>query len=150
MRTTATLIEDTKPFPDSVIKSLPPRGDSYVAWNQYTQRILLQHGAHRYEVTNVTAFPVATKQFQAVDSDDVPEVDTAGTPLLITRTQYIYAVSVRLFIDNDEWYDAVGEDDSPAAAESNAYKRACAHAGIGLHLYGDFWLHGRLQRTDDA
>lgn len=149
MRTHEQLIEDTTPFPANVIESLPPRGDSYVAWYQYAQRLLLQHGGHRYEVTNVTATPVATKQFQSLDDNDLPEVDSQGTPLLITRTQYVYAVSVRLFIDTDEWYDAVGEADSPTSAESNAYKRACAHAGIGLHLYDDnFWLNGRLQRDE--
>ena len=124
MRTTEQLIEDTAPFPDSVISQLPGRGGGpeldYVAWNQYAQRLLLQHGAHRYSVTNIVVS------------------DKGGI-----------AVSVRVQFSDDEWYDAVGEGDTPTSAESNAYKRACAHAGIGLHLYGDFWLHGRLQRSDD-
>ena len=46
----------------------------------------------------------------------------------------------------DETYGAVGEDDAPAAAESNAFKRACAKAGIGLHLYEHYWLHGQLTK----
>ena len=78
----------------------------------------------------------------------MPELDASGTPLLVTRTQYVWAVSVRIWFGNDEWYDGVGEDDSPTSAESNAYKRACAHAGIGLHLYDDFWLHERLKKED--
>ena len=140
MRDREQLIEDTTPFPESVIKSLPPRGDSYVAWNQYTQRLLLQHGGHRYEVTNVTHAVTATKTYTGLDDE--------GVEATYTKHLTTWAVSVRLFIDTDEWYDAVGEDDTPAAAESNAYKRACAHAGIGLHLYGDYWLHGRLGRDE--
>ena len=123
MRTREQIINDTEPFPDSTISQLPGRGGGppldYVAWTHYNQRILLLHGAHRYEVTNM--------------------VFGDGT----------WAVAVRIFLDSDEWYDGVGEDSNPNAAESNAYKRACAHAGIGLHLYGDFWLHGRLQRDDN-
>jgi len=149
MRTLGQIVEDTAPFPNNIIEQLPPRGDDYVKWTHYTQRVLLQHGAHRYEVTNVTAVPSSTKQFQSLDGDNRPELDASGAPLLVTRTRHVWAVSVRLFLSDDEWYDAVGEDDTPTAAESNAYKRACAHAGIGLHLYGSFWLHDRLQRTDD-
>ena len=157
MRTTEELLLDATPFADEVIKKLPPRDDAYVTWNQYNQRMLWAHGAHRYEVTNTVAYPVATKQFQSLDDDDLPELADDGKPLLVTRTQYVWAVSVRLYISDDEWYDAVGEDSDPASAESNAYKRACAHAGIGLHLYCDdrpenrYWLPGVLNmQINDA
>jgi hypothetical protein len=48
----------------------------------------------------------------------------------------------------DEVYGAVGEDKTPTAAESNAFKRACAKAGIGLHLYDHYWLHRELERQN--
>jgi len=121
MRTPEQLIADATPFADGVIKQLPPRGDNYVTWNQYAQRLLLTHGPHRYSVTNLVMSP------------------KGGV-----------AVSVRVQFSDDEWYDAVGEGDTPTSAESNAYKRACAHAGIGLHLYCDdkpenrYWLIGVL------
>jgi len=54
-----------------------------------------------------------------------------------------WTVAVELDLGG-EVYGAVGTDQSADAAESQAYKRACAHAGIGLHLYDDYWLHGRL------
>ena len=129
MRTTDELRRDATPFADSVIDTLPPRGDRFVTWNQYAQRVLLDHGGHRYSVTNMVMSP------------------KGGV-----------AVSVRLQFADDEWYDAVGEGDTPTAAESNAYKRACAHAGIGLHLYCDdedeknqYWLIGTMmaQIKDD-
>jgi hypothetical protein len=60
-------------------------------------------------------------------------------------------VSVRLWFGEDEWYDGVGFDDDADHAESQAYKRAAAHAGIGLHLYDSgFWLHGRLSKDLEA
>ncbi len=158
MRTTEELLLDATPFADEVIKKLPPRDDAYVTWNQYNQRMLWAHGAHSYSVTNTVAYPVATKMFQSLDDNDMPEFDGNEKALLVQRTQYVWAVSVRLHISADEWYDAVGEDSDPASAESNAYKRACAHAGIGLHLYTDdreenrYWLTGVLNKqiNDEA
>ena len=129
MRTREQLIEDTEPFPDGLIEQLPAGGSrpplDYVSWHQYAQRLLVQHGGHRYSVTNIAMSP------------------KGGV-----------AVSVRIQFSDDEWYDGVGEGDTPTSAESNAYKRACAHAGIGLHLYesddSPFWLHGKLQRDNDV
>ena len=130
MRTREELLRDAAPFADTVIKQLPGRGGGpaldYVAWNQYAQRLLLDHGGHRYSVTNIVVSP------------------NGGI-----------AVSVRVQFSDDEWYDAVGEGDTPTSAESNAYKRACAHAGIGLHLYCDdqpdnrYWLVGVLSKDND-
>ena len=115
MRSREELTRDTAPFPDSVIKQLPPRGDNYVPWTHYAQRLLLHHGGYSW-----------------------------------TARQATYADNTWVVVGNltigDETYGAVGEDDAPAAAESNAFKRACAKAGIGLHLYEDFWLHERLQK----
>ena len=116
MRTPAELLRDAEPFPSGVIKQLPPRNEDYVPWYQYAQRILLHHGPHTYSVT------------QVVFGDGK------------------WTVAVRVGFGSDEWYDGVGTDASADAAESQAYKRACAHAGIGLHLYGDYWLYGRLKQ----
>ena len=114
MRTADELIRDTAPFPTSIIEQLPPRGDDYVPWYQYAQRLLLHHGGYSWE---------------------------PGDPIYAND---LWTVSGVLTI-GDEKYGAVGEDTTPTAAESNAYKRACAHAGIGLHLYGGYWLHERLK-----
>lgn len=114
MRSLPDLIRDTEPFPPAVIKSLPPRGDSYVPWYQYAQRLLLHHGGYSWRVTSM------------LNVGDV------------------WAVAGELTL-GDEVYGSVGEDNTPTSAESNAFKRACAHAGVGLHLYDEgFWLHGRL------
>ena len=118
MRTPEKLIADTKPFADSVIEQLPPRGDNYVSWTHYAQRLLYAHGGYEW------------------------------TPTGVTHADGLWVVTGLLRL-GDETYGAVGEDDAPAAAESNAFKRACAKAGIGLHLYEHYWLHGLLEKGDD-
>lgn len=116
MRTRDELIRDTEPFPAGVIKTLPPRGDRYVPWYQYAQRLLAHHGGYSWRITDTTF------------------------------ADGVWAVTGELLL-GAEIYGSVGEDNTPTSAESNAFKRACAHAGIGLHLYDDaYWLHGKLQR----
>ena len=110
MRTLEQIGADAVPFPKDLIKHLPPRNEAYVSWTHYTQRILKVHGAHRYQVTSV------------VYGDGQ------------------WAVAVRIQFADTEYYDGVGFDKDATHAESQAYKRACAHAGIGLHLYGEYWL----------
>ena len=119
MRSREQLIQDTEPFPDNLIESLPPRGDSYVRWSHYAQRLLLHHPGHSWRVSSV--------------------MESNG----------VWVVAGELDLGDGNVYAGVGEDDAPASAESNAYKRACAHAGIGLHLYGDYWLHGRLEQDNE-
>ena len=131
MRSLEDLIRDTEPFPDKIIQKLPPRGDDYVPWYQYAQRLLLHHGDYSWTVASVT-----TTHQTNIDKEGKP-VDR-GT---------IWAVVGTLHLDS-ETYGAVGEASTPTSAESNAFKRACAHAGIGLHLYGDYWLHERLKKED--
>ena len=134
MRSLEQLIQDAEPFPDKLVQKLPPRGDSYVPWYQYAQRLLLQHPGHSWRVTSVME---SLGVWVVVGELDLtgPERVEVGTTAMEYRNVYA----------------AVGEDDSPASAESNAYKRACAKAGIGLHLYDEagYWLHGRLQKDGD-
>lgn len=122
MRTIDELITDAAPFPDGMIKQTPAGAKrpalDYVAWTDYAQRLLATHGGHRYEIT------------QMVYGGDQ------------------WSVAVRVYLDMDEWYDGAGTDVSADKAESQAYKRACAHAGIGLHLWhkGTFWLPTSLEK----
>ena len=110
MRTPEEVAADAVPFPAELIKKVPPRGEAYVSWTHYTQRLLKVHGAHQYHVTSVTYG----------DGN--------------------WCVAVQVEIHNGESYGGVGFDKDATHAESQAYKRACAHAGIGLHLYGEYWL----------
>ena len=122
MRSRDQLIQDTEPFPDSVIAQLPKTDKrpalDYVSWSHYTQRLLLHHPDHGWRITSLVA-------------------GSGG-----------WAVAGELVIDGVP-YAGIGVDASADNAESQAYKRAAAHAGIGLHLYGGYWLHGRLQKDAD-
>ncbi len=119
MRSSDELICDTAPFPASVIKQLP-KSDNRPALDYVPwyqyAQRLLLHHGGYLWVP--------------------------GDPI---HADNLWAVSGVLTI-GDEQYGGVGEDTTPTAAESNAYKRACAHAGIGLHLYGGYWLHERLNK----
>ena len=120
MRTHDELIRDSEPFPDKLIGSLPPRGDAFVTWSQYAQRLLFHHGGYDWHIN-----------------------------IVLNGGQWVVAGALTL--PSGDTYSAVGEDDTSAtSAESNAFKRACSKAGIGLHLYEDnekgnpYWLHKRL------
>ena len=134
MRTPEQLIADTAPFPDTLIEKLPPRGDSYVAWYQYAQRLLLQHPGYSWRVTSV------------MFANDVWAVAGELDLSTVQRTEV-----GNMAVEGRNVYAAVGEADTPTSAESNAFKRACAKAGIGLHLYDEagYWLHGRLVKGND-
>ena len=120
MRSREQLIQDTEPFPDALIKQLDTGYDADYVEWHEYNQRLLLH--HGSAPWHITSL---------VFGDGV------------------WAVAGYFEIDG-ETYAGVGEDKSPTAAESNAYKRACAHAGIGLHLYNrkGYWLHGRL--ADDT
>ncbi len=139
MRSLDQLIVDAAPFPTELIKQLPPRGDDYVPWHEYNQRLLLQHPGHDYRVTSVTYAPGYTYP-RLKDQEGNPTDEILWAPP-------VWAIAVEFDLEGSK-YAGVGEDSSPAAAESNAYKRACSHGGIGLHLYNrsGYWLHGRLQK----
>jgi hypothetical protein len=118
VRDLTTLIRDTKPFASDVIEKLPPRGDSYVSWTHYAQRLLFTHHGYSWR------------------------------PTAIVEGGEGWAVMGELTL-GDEIYGAVGEDKTPTAAESNAFKRACAKAGIGLHLYDHYWLYRELEKQGE-
>ena len=123
MRTPEQLIADTAPFPDALIQHVPPRNESYVPWYQYAQRILLHYPNYSWTITTI--------------------VEGGMT--------WAVAGELRLVVDGPR-YAGTGEDEgSVTSAESQAFKRACAKAGIGLHLYDEdgYWLHGRLVKGND-
>jgi hypothetical protein len=117
VRTLPELLRDAEPFPDRLIEKKPG-------------------GASRPSVDYVSWPHYAQRLL----------LDHGGHEYRVTHVvfgdgKWTVAVAVDL---GDESYAGVGTDSSADNAESQAYKRACAHAGIGLHLYGGFWLHGRL------
>lgn len=122
MRSRDELIRDTQPFPVDIIEKKPG-------------------GAKRPDVDFVS-WPHYAQRLLLHHGGHRYEV----THVVHGDGKWTVAVQLTL---GEETYGGVGTDESADNAESQAYKRACAHAGIGLHLYGGFWLHRRLQ-TDDS
>lgn len=137
MRTPEQLIRDTKPFPAEWIDEAGS-GRPFVSWSEYNQVMLYVHPEADYDVTSVTYAP--GYHFPVVDDNGKKRFDDWAPP--------VWAVAVQFVIEGTR-YAGVGSADDPLSAESNAYKRACSHAGIGLHLYQKlpkipYWLHDRL------
>ncbi len=122
MRTPEQLIRDTEPFPEVVIETLP--------------------ASAKRPALDYVSWPHYNQRLLLHYPDHGWDI----TSLVFANS--VWAVAGVLTIDGVR-YAGVGEDTTPTAAESNAYKRACAHAGIGLHLYGGYWLHDRLVKGND-
>lgn len=119
MRDLAALVRDTEPFPADVIEKKP--------------------GGQKRPDVDFVSWPHYAQRLL---------LHHGGHSYTVTHVVYgdgMWTVAVQLSF-GDETYGGVGTDESADNAESQAYKRACAHAGIGLHLYGSYWLHGRLRR----
>ncbi len=116
------------PFPDGLIEQLPPRGDDYVAWFHYAQRLLATTDDYSWEVVALT-----------YAEDGGPD-----GPLWVCRG--------RLTVVNGMPKDGVGVGDTPKNAESDAFKRAASKWGYGLHLWAgkDYWLEAQLEKTGGA
>jgi len=117
VRTPEQLIRDTEPFPDSVVETLKATA--------------------KRPALSYVSWPHYNQRLLLHYPDYGWEVSS------LVAADGVWAVVGALTIDGVR-YAGVGEDSTPTSAESNAYKRACAHAGIGLHLYGGYWLHDRL------
>ena len=138
MRTPDQLVRDTKPFPKAWIDQAGS-GRTFVSWSEYNQVMLYVHPEADYVVTSVTHAP----------GYEYPDPD-AEIPGDLTWMPPVWAVAVEFIIEGTR-YAGVGSSDDPLSAESNAYKRACSHAGIGLHLYEKlpktpYWLHDTLSK----
>ncbi len=138
MRTPEQLVRDTKPFPAEWIDQAGS-GRTFVSWSEYNQVMLYVHPEADYDVTSVTYAP--GYHYPVTDDDGATTEEMRWSPP-------VWAVAVQFVIEGTR-YAGVGSSDDPLSAESNAYKRACSHAGIGLHLYQKlpktpYWLHDRL------
>lgn len=109
-----------QPFPKKLLKTLPKAGGlEYVPVEHYVQRLLAEHGPYDWKIQNV--YDLGT------------QVSVVGW--------------LTLTVDGREsTYSGTGSskdldrDNAVETAEAQSFKRACAKAGLGLHLYGGYWL----------
>lgn len=120
-----------EPFSAKAIKTLPGSySASYVSWTDKIQRLIQVGGAYDWMVVNV------------FDSGDEKE------PV---------AVHGRLTLNvdgTDRTVDGIGQGRDAKNASSDAFSRACAFLGLGLHLWcagGDkdsgYWITGVLDKA---
>ncbi len=119
MRSRDDLLRDTEPFPDKFIEIKPG-------------------GANRPDLSFVSWSHYNQRLLLTYP-------DHSWRIIALVADGGQWAVAGELTIDGVS-YAGVGTDASADNAESQAYKRAAAHAGIGLHLYGGYWLYGRLEK----
>lgn len=124
-----------QPFPTKVIKQLPATGRrpaiDYVSWTDKIQR-LIQITDYDWQILTITS------------SGDT------GEPV---------AVHGRLTLTVDgksRVVDGVGQGTDAKNASTDAFSRACAFTGLGLHLWcqgndkdGGYWITGVMDRGDD-
>ena len=150
------LADLARPFPNHLIKDNPSGGGSYVPHPAYTQRLLLVCKGYSFEVVQVIRGDVAGKPGNPNGSS---ERARQGTPDL---TNVVVGVMMRLTLEVDGKrcvYENVGDCEQPhnwdtdgkrlKDAVSDAKKRCCADAGLGLHLYfkeqKDYVLRAQLK-----
>lgn len=110
------------PFPASLVKQVGPRKDDYVSWHHYVQRLLAQHGAFDWDIS------------QPFESGDEKEPVAVKGVLTVTVDGEYRTVA------------GAGQGRDYKTAESDALKRAACKLGMGLHLWAqdEYWLEQSL------
>lgn len=139
------LADLAKPFSDAFIHQKPGQGGgSYVEHNHYVERILLHVGPYKWELVELIR--------GEFDHKDATKQGVTGAVWRLT-----------LNVDGVEAvYEEVGDVEHPGNwktdgqrakdAASDAFKRCCMRAGLGLHLWSgkQYFLSRKLEETADA
>lgn len=145
------------PFPDNLVRSNPSGGGSYVPHGIIKQRLLSVVGPYDFRLVEVLRGYVPAK---APNPNGTSQRAKDGTPAL--ENAVVGAVfRLSLLIDGERIeVEAAGDCEDPnnwphdgarlKDAESDAFKRCCAHIGLGLHLWcppdkGGYFLYDDLQ-----
>jgi len=122
-----------EPFPDQLVKQLPattkrPALD-YVSWTDKIQRLIQISADYDWHIIGIHN-----------SGDDTEKVAVHGRlTLTIDGTPRVF--------------DGIGQDSDAKKASTDAFARACAFAGLGLHLWcaggskdGGYWITKVLDR----
>ena len=121
-----------EPFSPKAIKQVPRGGGTsdFVSWTDKIQRLMQLGITYDWTVVSVTA-----------SGDTTEPVAVHGR--------------LRLRLDMDERIiDGVGQGRDAKTASTDAFSRACAFIGLGLHLWcqggtkdGGYWVTGKLDES---
>lgn len=121
------LADLSKPFPAELIQRLPGKGEAdFVPHGTVKQRLLEVVGPYSFEVVEVVN----------------------DTTVRATLSCAVDGVLVRV----TELGTSENQQDLLKSAASDAFKRCCAHVGLGLHLWSPqrYWLHKALTGREDG
>lgn len=143
------------PFTRDLIQTKPGQGGgSYVEHNSYVERVLLHCGPYRWELVEILR-----SEF------DHKIKGHGGAPDSFESRVGVVAVVMRLTLRVDGYeavYEEVGDVEHPdnwktdgarlKDAMSDAFKRCCMRAGLGLHLWSQdaYFLRSKLREREQA
>lgn len=129
-----------KPFPPKVIKQVPRGGGGtadFVSWTDKIQRLMQLGIEYDWHIISI-----------GESGDDREPVAVHG------RLHVKSAVSQSSLIDS-RTFDGIGQGRDAKTASTDAFSRACAFMGLGLHLWcqggdkdGGFWIYKALADDD--
>jgi len=123
-----------EPFPAKVVKQLPGSyAADFVSWTDKIQRLMQVVGPFDYQIVAV------------FDSGDEKEPVAVHGRLTVTVDERVRTV------------DGIGQGKDTKNASTDAFSRACAFLGLGLHLWcaggtkdGGYWIVGVLDKKKVA
>jgi hypothetical protein len=147
-----------EPFPKNTVKQVD-KGSykaDYVSWTDKIQRLLQVLGWFDWEIEIVPAtWNVVEKKSRSGNTYDAV-VATSGAG---AGDEPVAAIGT-LIVEIDgrpRRIQGVGTGKDAKTAETDAFARACAKIGVGLHLWtqggtkdGGYWIAGVLDKTTDA
>lgn len=136
-----------EPFADAVVKTKPGgKGGRYVSWSDKIQRLYHLGIDFDWEIVSVTtAFDPATANAKLVDVNEPVAVQGRLTARFVDGVGGLRVRTV----------DGVGQGSDAKKASTDAFSRACAMLGLGLHLWcqggdkdGGYWITTVLDRDE--
>lgn len=152
--TGTTLEAMIAPYPESFIKQTPGSfSASYVPIEQAKQRLLALHGPFDWTISHSGYFcagpPTEKGEHHRYEVTGTLGLIIDGRPISVAGqgSDSFWQWSKK----NNDWYF---RDNAEASAEAQAFKRALANAGQGLHLYcvdaPGFWLENAARFKSPA
>jgi hypothetical protein len=158
--TDSQLARLVQPFPDRLIHKNPSGGGQYVKHSVVKQKLLAVTGTYTWEIQQVIRGTVAGIQ---PNPQAQSKRGKEGRPELHDAiVGCIGRLTLRFEDGRIDWCDGAGDCEEPhnwahdgqrlKDAESDAFKRASSHFGVGLHLWapGEFVLADQLADREDG
>ena len=146
-----------EPFSPKAIKRVDAGGGrqaDYVSWTDKMQRVLQVCGGFDWDVRIIEGSWVNEDRMSRNNKPYTAKVATAGAGDADEPVTAIGTLTVEID-GNLRRVDGVGTGADGKKAETDAFARACAKIGVGLHLWcqggdkdGGYWITGVLDQVE--